>query len=94
MSTKNDNISILWTKGLERGKTTNLFTDGLKHSLVHDKFFDKLRTIIKQELDLLDRTEQSNADYSDPSWAYRQAHRNGQVASLTKILTLISYKEE
>jgi hypothetical protein len=80
--------------GLERGKPTKLFTDGLKHSLVHDKFFEKLRQIIQQDLEVLCRTEQSNTDYNDPSWAYRQAHRNGQVASLNKIMTLISFKED
>lgn len=90
----NGRISTLWTMGLERGKPTQLFTDGLKHSLVHDKFFDRLREIIKEDLNSITNMEQRTTDYSDPSWAYKQAHRNGQVAAYNKIMTLISFKED
>lgn len=86
-------MNTLWVQGLERGKPTDLFIDGLKHSLVHDVYLKRLRDIIDEELQFLARQEATLDDYQDASWSHKQAHRNGQVASLNKIRTLITLKE-
>jgi hypothetical protein len=41
--------------------------------------------LIKEEIATLDK----NTDYSNPAWAYKQAHNNGLKEGLTKVLTLI-----
>lgn len=50
-----------------------------------DKTFKRLRELIKEEIATLDK----NTDYSNPAWAYKQAHNNGLKEGLTKVLTLI-----
>lgn len=56
----------------------------------------------KKVLDLLDEilynisieeSKSSKEDYDSPSWAYRQAHKNGELAMIDKIRKIIQIKE-
>lgn len=51
----------------------------------------KLKEIIESELSASQVSVRS--DYDKPSWAYYQAHKNGEIDMLNKILNILTPKE-
>lgn len=59
---------------------------------------------VRSARDVLERLEQIlqekktevvlSTDYDNPSWAYRQADRNGYDRALTEVINLINMKDE
>lgn len=61
----------------------------LKAQLLGDKkTLDKLRKILYNIV----ITEQNvnSSDYESPSWAYKQAHRNGRIDAFNTVIALIA----
>lgn len=52
---------------------------------------DALKTIIDKQIAEISQAETKTDQYDTPSWAYLQAHRNGQLGALRGILTLLDY---
>jgi hypothetical protein len=50
-----------------------------------------LKKIVSQQIEEIIKTEAGTDQYSTPSWAYLQAHRNGQLGSLRGIMTLLDF---
>jgi len=51
---------------------------------------DRLGDILKEYEKSLDRSETDLSAYETPNWDYKQAHKNGYRACLTKIKDLIN----
>jgi hypothetical protein len=54
----------------------------------------RLRDILEEDLEALDRQETSEDQYKLPAWDCLQAHRNGDRARLRKILNLLSFMDQ
>jgi hypothetical protein len=80
------NLSVLWTKGCKTPEEKGALEALIRNS---GPSFRPLIGIIQEELRQMDIGERSVGDFSEANWAYKQAFRNGQKASLTKILSLI-----
>ena len=50
---------------------------------------ERLADIIDEKIAGLDHEEMSSKSYENPSWAYKQAHINGERNGLTKIKNLL-----
>lgn len=50
---------------------------------------NRLHDILMEEEQALLAEEASTSDYDSPSWAYKQAHRNGKRAALAHIKRLL-----
>lgn len=77
-------IPTAWYNGVK----TQEQKDDIKTILLNDKIIlDKLSKIVYNMV--IKSTRVNKADYSDSSWAYKQAHINGELEALRKILALI-----
>jgi hypothetical protein len=74
-----------WTQGFKPEEKEN-FLQALSGSRT---VLDRLEQLLLQELEELTRLESSLEIYENPSWSHAQAHRNGIVAHIRKMLTLI-----
>lgn len=52
---------------------------------------DRLKEMLTDRIKEVHQAQLSMDDYSTPSWAFKQAHRNGREQELRAILTLISF---
>lgn len=50
-----------------------------------------LKTIIDEKIEQVASSEIKESNYSEPSWAYLQAHRNGKREGLHKIRELLNF---
>jgi len=76
-----------WTKHLTDVKEQKK----LQNSILASKIvLDRLRGILKEYEQSLDRSETDINVYETPNWAYKQAHKNGYRACLAKITDLIN----
>jgi hypothetical protein len=77
---------LQWAKtDEERQKVTSIVLGG------HD-VLQLLAKVVEKMIEEHDTNKL--ADYDSPSWAYRQADRNGVVRTLKTILTLTNVKEK
>jgi len=80
-------LSLQWTKGVSEEdrpsveKAIRNSTTALSH----------LKGILEERLSELTKSEARESEYDNPAWAYKQAHRNGEVLSLLKTLELLSF---
>lgn len=51
-----------------------------------------IENVIEKKIENLDSVTEK--DYESPSWAYKQAHKNGEKQAYKEILDLISFPEE
>lgn len=79
-------LSSLWIKNLKDPEDIERLNKAVLGSVT---IRNRLAEIIKEKLEALDSQECSVADYDSPSWSHKQAHRNGQKASLVEVLKLI-----
>lgn len=80
-------VSEEWLRGLtaeERQEMKLLVVNS-------EKLLDKLKKIV---YNMCTKKEEVSLDnYDTPSWAYRQAHQNGEAAAYRKILSMLTIIE-
>jgi hypothetical protein len=80
-------INEQWLRGLdgpERDEMKNLVINNTK---LLDKLTEILYNIqVKKEDTVLE-------DYDSPSWSHKQAHINGEIAAIKRVLEIISINE-
>lgn len=77
-----------WTKHLKDPESKSKFEKTIIASV---EVLDRLKEVIKEKEDALDRSETNISVYDTPSWAERQAHKNGNreaFAFLKKLVDL------
>lgn len=80
---------LAWTKGLSDKEKEDLEVQ-LRNSVV----LRRLLLILNEKLQTLSDQEVSVQDYDDPSWAFKQAHRNGERKGLKTIRDLLNFLEK
>jgi hypothetical protein len=81
---------IGWTQHL-KGEDKERFKQsvlGSKHVL------DRLKTLIENEEDAIDQTERDPKAYDNPSWAYKQAYKNGMRHGLSTIKQFVDLDKQ
>ena len=83
-------LSVEWYHGVQKENHPNL-----EASLFNAGFIQQqvLRLCDRWEEEL-DAQESKLTDYDTPSWAAKQAHRNGDRSRIRKIRELFSYTQE
>lgn len=82
--------SLIWTKHLRNDKDRQDFNTILENSSL---VLNRLKDILMEEIEVLDRQEGTIDDFKDPAWTHKQAFRNGDRARLRKVLDLITIKK-
>ena len=80
-------ILTVWFKGLEEKDKTKL-EDLLRHNTF---LLSRLLSVLDEWEKEIENRETSTSDYDSPSWAYKQAHYNGQKSTLSKIKRLFDF---
>lgn len=78
-------FQLKWFNGLD-DKQAQQLKDILNHNTI---FFDRFLEILDEFERELEGREYSLEDYENPSWAYKQAHINGQKTLIHKIKRLL-----
>lgn len=71
-----------WLGTLKGDERENFKLSILSSKIVLDKLHEIVYNMYK------DRSREQISDYDSPSWAYKQAHTNGYLEALSKILEL------
>lgn len=80
-----------WTKNLSDPKDKERFQSSILGSR---PVLERLQELLDEEEKDLDSSELKEATYDTPSWAYLQAHKNGQRSMIRKIKTLINLDQQ
>lgn len=83
-------INMKWLKHVKSDAEKEQFTKTVLASL---PALNRLRELLEDELEQLSKQETSLSDYTDASWGYKQAHRNGERAFAKKVLELLSFQK-
>lgn len=75
-----------WTKDLNTPKEKEDFERSIQNSR---PVLERLTELLIEREKNLDRSEMSSEGYDNPSWAYKQAHKNGFRAGLNICKRLI-----
>lgn len=80
--------STIWTQGMENDAKAEFLKvlELEKDSLV----YSRLKEIIKIKIASLDATERGTESYTNPNWAYYQAHNNGARQMLKLMENLLT----
>lgn len=81
----------LWTNHLSDEKAKLEFEQMLLRS---KPVLERLRTLVQNKEEELNRSENSLSQYDNTNWAYRQAHQNGFRSCQDRILKLINPDQE
>lgn len=57
------------------------------------KTFEELKELLTRDFESSQVSERNIAAYDNPNWAYRQAHMNGYLKAIHKMLRLIDLDE-
>ena len=79
-------ISLQWSKNLKDPEKIKQLHAAIYGSVT---LRERLKEIIRDKMEGLSSSENSESDYDSPSWSHKQAHRNGQRAAFADILKLI-----
>lgn len=79
-----------WIKNLPADEQAE-FEKSLRHSTT---VLTRLQQIVEEKIFAIEREENSIATYETPSWAFKQAHLNGERSGLTKIKNLLSFLDQ
>lgn len=77
---------VEWTKNLQDPEAKQKFTNSI---LGASQVLNRLKSIIEEKEQLLDRSEMSIETYNTPNWDQRQAHKNGNRESLAWLKKLV-----
>lgn len=82
-------MQLVWTKNIKDPEAKVRFENSLVGSR---QVLDRLKEILSEiETTDLDRSEMEPKSYESPSWAFRQAHKNGfrqAIHLIDKIITI------
>ncbi len=81
------NISELWLKGLKAEDRDKMKKNVLDNTILLDKLKEILYNMQEGK-----RTSVLS-DYDTPSWSHKQAHLNGELESLQKVIDLVTIRE-
>lgn len=76
----------IWFRGLNEKEKAEL-ENALKYHQVVQRMIEIIEAFSKEV------SSPSRKDYDNPSWAYKQAHFNGETIAYTKILELLRPKD-
>lgn len=79
-----------WIKNLPVGEQEE-FEKTLRHSTT---VLTRLQQIVDEKIYAIEREENSITTYETPSWAFKQAHLNGERSGLTKIKNLLQFLDQ
>lgn len=57
--------------------------------LAGSRVLTKLRKIVQDEIDTVQKVRVKSTEYDKPNWDFKQAHTNGQVEKLSWLLSII-----
>lgn len=81
-------VNVDWVKNIHSKADQQSFVDTLSSSpIVH-----RLVEILESRLE--DRDTFKEGDYSNPSWAYQAADRNGYTRAIKEVIKLLTIKEK
>lgn len=81
-------IPLVWTKHIKDPKKREDFVLAVRNSTVA---LTRLVEMAEEDLNTLNNSDFSTKDFDQPSWALRQAFKNGQRAELNKIKNLLNF---
>jgi hypothetical protein len=90
MKKRRRNVPLVWLKDFPDDKEKQDFEEILRNNT---RLFTVLRRIIDDFEEQMDLEESTTNDYSDSSWPYKQAFRNGQRTALRRIKLLTDFIE-
>jgi hypothetical protein len=90
MTGMNTTMNTTWAKHLPEDRKA----DFLKTVASSTVALRRLKEILREFDDEVTRAEVSTTDYNTPSWAYRQAHRNGQRQAYKQLKDLLSFLKD
>lgn len=79
-----------WTKHIQNEQEREQFQ---KTVLASRTSLDRLKELIKDELNALENQEDNLTDYDSPAWSHKQAHRNGERGFAKKVLELLTFEK-
>jgi len=82
-----------WIRHLPPQDTEHIkrFEAGIRNSTLA---LGRLREILEEELEQIDRSESSESQFEIPNWDYLQAYRNGDRSRIRKLLNLLSFMDQ
>lgn len=84
---RNKRPSSIWTQHLQPKEQASF-----EETLYNSRFIlSRLKTILKEDMEALNRAEVSTTDFDNPNWTYKQASRLGEKARLSKVLHLLEF---
>lgn len=83
-------VSLDWTNGIKDEDTKKSFIEGL----VTNPYIRLLQRIVAVRDLKVQRSEFSQDDFKEHSWAYKQAFRNGQRSAYNDIIRLLTFEKE
>lgn len=83
-------MNLEWTKHLKTDKERKDFEEILTRNTM---IFGRLREILHNRLDQLDRKDFSDKDFDETNWAEKQAHRLGKRSVYHDLLDLIDFSK-
>jgi hypothetical protein len=81
-------LPVVWTKHIKDPDKKQNFESAVRASTTA---LGRLIEIIDDEERALESSSLTIKDFDDPSWAYKQAYRNGEKARLKKLRELIDF---
>ncbi len=84
-------MKTAWVKNLQTDEEKKRFESSLVSARL---VLDRLTQLLTEEEEGIDRSEFLIDTYESASWASKQAHKNGQRATLQKIKNLINLDQE
>lgn len=84
-------LPTVWIRHLPQGRLENKdFEAAVRNSTIA---LGRLREILQEEINSLDKSETSDSQFSDPNWSHKQAYRNGQRSKLRYILSILEFDQ-
>lgn len=80
-------LPVVWTKGIAEELKSDFEIQVRNSTSTLSRLYD----IIEEKENSINNQEVSISDFDNPSWAYKQAYRNGQKASLKEIKELLAF---
>jgi hypothetical protein len=74
------------TNSLEENEASEVEREYLSTSRLRRRIID----LLNKDIDALHLSMRNEEEYSNPSWAYKQAEKIGEVKALTKLISLLS----
>ena len=81
-------LNLVWTKHIKDVEERTRFESNLRNNTL---LLGRLRDILQDKLDSLDKEEVSSEDYDSPSWAFKQANRLGRKAEIKSLMDLLEF---